>query len=92
MDIQPQDDGHKGRFFIKNQTADIAELTYVWSGSDSFTIDHTFVDNSLRGQGVANVLLEAAVAFAQAKNARILPLCSYVKVMFDRTPAYRELL
>ncbi len=92
MDIQHQDDGHNGRFYIETNHTPIAELTYVWSGNTAFTIDHTFVDGSLRGQGVAKHLLDAAVAFARRKNARIVPLCSYARVMFERDPAYRDVI
>lgn len=90
MDIQHQDDGLKGRFFIETNHTPVAELTYVWSGITAFTIEHTFVDDSLRGQGVAKHLLDAAAAFARSKNARIIPLCSYARVMFERHAAYQD--
>jgi uncharacterized protein len=39
----------------------LAEMTYVTAGESGFIIDHTEVDQSLRGQGVGEKLLDEAV-------------------------------
>jgi len=55
----------------------IAEITYSNTSNPNVVVaDHTFVDSSLRGQGVAGKLLDALVkdmqeqfkAFSQARN------------------------
>ena len=40
----------------------LAEITFPEVREGVFNIDHTFVDESLRGQGVAGQLMEAAVS------------------------------
>ena len=47
-----------------------AEMTYTWAGKDRIIIDHTEVDDDLRGQGVGLQMVEAAVSFAREKHGR----------------------
>lgn len=54
-------------------------------------ITHTFVDPSLRGQGIANQLLDEVIAFARQHKLKIKPECSFAQKVFDLTPAYEGL-
>ena len=63
----------------------IAEVTFPETAEGVYTIDHTFVDNSLRGQGVAGQLVQAAVDEITAKGGRVEATCSYaVKWLNER--------
>ena len=85
MQFQHRDDGQQGEFFAVNEHPQrIAEISYVWRGEHQIIANHTWVDDSLRGQGVARQLLDVLVAFAREKNLKIIPTCSYVEVMFRR--------
>jgi len=66
-------------------------MTYTVAGTRAI-IDHTQVDDSLRGEGVGAKLVQAAVEWARAENARLMPLCPYAKSVFDKTPAYADVL
>jgi len=46
---------------------------------------HTFVDDSLRGQGVADKLYQALIHFIQAKKLTLHPTCSYIARKWERT-------
>ena len=93
MEIQQQDDGHKGSFFIKNEAKKIAEMTYVYSGPGRLIIDHTEVDESLRGQKVGNKLLDKVVEMARDKDLKILPLCPFAKAtLLKNKEAYADVL
>ena len=68
-----------------------AELT--WRALGPLRIaDHTFVPSTMRGQGVAQVLVEALVADAREQGFRIVPQCSYVAALFRRHPEWTDLL
>lgn len=82
-----------GRFFINDSTGKtIAEIKYLSSPDGKvFNIVHTFVAESLRGQGIAHQLLEQVVNLAQEKSAKIIPSCTYAKAAFAANPAYQKL-
>ncbi len=62
----------------------VAEVTYPETSPGVFTIDHTFVDNSLRGQGIAAKLVETAVEEIE-KKGKVEATCSYaVKWLEER--------
>ena len=88
-DIRHESDERHGVFFIEREGRRVAELTYRMSGADA-TVDHTWVDPRLRGGGEAKSLVEAAVAWARSGHVKLVPMCSYVRSVFDRTPAYSD--
>lgn len=61
----------------------VAEITWTMLG-DVMVMDHTFVDESLRGGGVAKQLLDRAATYAREKGYRMEPVCSYVIMAFER--------
>ena len=61
-----------------------------WTTLNAHTIvaDHTFVDESLRGQGVAKALLDALAAHAAAQSWKIRADCPFVAKWFARSAEY----
>ena len=57
----------------------IAEITFPETAPGVYTIDHTFVDDSLRGQGMAGTLVQLAVDEIQRREGEIAATCSYAK-------------
>ena len=55
----------------------IAEITFPETSPGVFVIDHTFVDSSLRGQGVASKLVQAAVDEIKKRGGDVKATCSY---------------
>ena len=53
-------------------------------------INHTVVDPSYGGQGIAGRLVDCVVQAAVAMNKKIKPFCSYDRRMFDKKPEYRS--
>jgi predicted GNAT family acetyltransferase len=90
--ISHEIDARGGAFTIVREGKRIAELTYVRSGESVIVINHTFVDQSLRGQGIARKLLDAAVVWARTNQVRIIPECSYARVVFARDASVRDVL
>lgn len=65
----------------------IAEVTFPTKNGVS-TIDHTFVDPSLRGEGIAGKLVKLAADKILAEGNKIAATCSYADVWFKRHPEY----
>lgn len=65
----------------------LAEITYgIVQNSNSVIVNRTFVDPSLRGQGVAEKLLAVLVEDMRQQGKKIIPQCSYVKNKFSQNP------
>lgn len=83
----------ENKFYIGDDIKEpIAEITFVESGEDRIVVDHTYVSDELRGQGVAGKLVEEVVQYAREKKKRIIPLCPYVKNKMNKTPEYQDVL
>ena len=86
MSLQHQDNGKQGEFFLLDeQGKKIAKLTYFYETPDTINANHTFVDDSLRWQGVADKLYQALIHFIQAKKLTLHPTCSYIARKWERT-------
>jgi predicted GNAT family acetyltransferase len=83
--------GTRGAFVIERAGERLAELTYTVAGS-RVILDHTQVDDRLRGSGAGARLVAAAVQWARAERRRLMPLCPFAKSVFDKTPAYADVL
>ena len=92
MNIQQQDDGKKGAFFVEEEGKRVAEMVYTWAGKERFIVEHTEVDESLEGKGVGKQLVHHVVEFARTKGVKLIPLCPFTKAVIDRTPAYQDVL
>ncbi len=53
---------------------------------------HTFVPPALRGRGIAEKLVRAALGWARDEKKRVVPACSYVAVFIERHPEFQGLL
>jgi predicted GNAT family acetyltransferase len=90
MDILHEDDGRKGRFYIDKGDKNLAEITYVWAGEDKLIIDHTFVDEELKGQNIGYKLVIRVVEMARTKKAGIIPLCPFAKATIEKRPELQD--
>jgi predicted GNAT family acetyltransferase len=75
MRIDHETAGDGGTFFIDAEGRRLAELTYVLSGADRMTINHTGVRDELRGKGAGAQLVEAAVQWARAEQKKVVLRC-----------------
>ncbi len=69
----------------------IAEVTFPISDGVA-NINHTYVDPALRGQGIADQLLTAAVEQIRLAGLKACPTCSYAIRWFAEHPEHLYLL
>jgi GNAT superfamily N-acetyltransferase len=77
----------RGRGRAESCRGDFSEFV-----GDTVNINHTYVDDSLRGQGVADQLLRACTDDLRAGGKQAVATCSYAKRWFGSHPECRDLL
>ena len=93
MEIQRDEHGRNGAFYIEENGEWVAEMSYIRSpDGKTIIIDHTQVDEKLRGQGVGEQLVATAVQFARDNGLKIKPFCPYTRKVIERTPEYQDVL
>jgi predicted GNAT family acetyltransferase len=90
--IAHEESSRGGAFLYTQDGKRVGELTYQRVNEKLVILDHTFVDESLRGQGLARELLDAIVAWARATQTKIRPACSYAVVVFARDKSIADVL
>jgi predicted GNAT family acetyltransferase len=90
--IEHEYDGNKGSFFLEIEGKRLATMDYVKAGEDLLTIEHTEVDDSLKGQGIGKKLLEKLVEYSRTKGIKVKPLCSFAVAVLNKTPEWHDIL
>lgn len=55
-----------------------AELAYARPSDNVIDFTHTFVDEALRGQGLADELARAALAYARNEKLKVKTTCTFM--------------
>ena len=83
----------KNKFYIGDDTEHaIAEITFVPTGEDKIIIDHTYVSESLKGQGLGGQLVNKVAEYARQENKKIIPLCPFAKSVMTKSNEYKDVL
>lgn len=83
----------QNRVYLTNASGKmIAQVTFPAVDANTVNIDHTFVDDTLRGQGVAGKLMEAAARQLRETGRQAALTCSYAVKWFGQHPEYADLL
>lgn len=90
--IKIEDNDKKGRFVLLEDGKEAGEMTFVWDGENSIIIEHTNVGKEYGSKGYAKQLMNKAVAFARENEVKIVPVCSFVKAMFEKDESIRDVL
>lgn len=70
----------------------LAEITFSNKGDKVISIDRTYVADELRGQRIAQQLVQRVIDFAREEDLKIIPTCSYAKTFFEKNPADHDVL
>lgn len=90
MDFQLIELGND-EFAYRLEEAGILKAEITWTElANVMVIEHTFVDESMRNQGVAKKLLDQAADYARKHHYKMEPVCSYAVVAFDRYKDYDD--
>lgn len=75
----------KGRIYLENtEGIVIAEIEYEEIDNGVYNIYHTYVDDSLRGKGIASQLVKEAVKTIESLGGKVEATCSYAKHWLEK--------
>lgn len=70
----------------------LAEITFPYIDENTVDVNHTFVDISLRGQGIAGKLMQELVSDLEKRDLKAVPTCSYAQGWFEKHEEYAHLV
>lgn len=80
------------RVFINDESGKmLAELIFKADDDGVYNISRTFVDPSLRGQGIADKLMVAALEEISSLDGKVRASCSYAVKWFEKHDEYAEI-
>ena len=88
--IEVQENPSEHRFEIR-VGEEVAFLRYRLSGK-TLNLIHTEVPDSLRGRGLGDRLVLAALEHARREGLAIIPTCPFVKAYLRKHPEYASLV
>ncbi|GGA80954.1 N-acetyltransferase [Ornithinibacillus halotolerans] len=75
----------QNKFYVRDtENSPKAEITYKKDSEGNLIVDHTFVSDELRGQGIAGQLVEKVVGYAKQEGVKLTPECSYAKKYIEK--------
>lgn len=88
MTVTHEPDQHR---FVVRLPGGSGVLSYAQAGPGRLDLQHTFVDEPLRGHDVGDALVRAALDYARASDQQIIPTCPFVHRWLARHPDQRDL-
>ena len=80
-----------GKFYIKNENIVLGYIEF-FDKNNIISINKVVVEESFRGQGIANKLMEQIVNIADEKNKKINPVCSFAVSLFEKNKNFSHVL
>lgn len=82
-------DNTKGQVLAYDGEEQVGQLNFTFKGQ-VMSIDHT--EAFKKGKGIGALLVEAANEYAINRKLKVLPICSYAYVWYQRHPQYKDIL
>jgi uncharacterized protein len=80
------------RIYAQSETGLLlAEVTFPARDERRVNVDHVFVDESLRGQGVAGEAMKFAYDTIKQRGQLIVAKCPYAIAWFKKNPMYQDI-
>jgi predicted GNAT family acetyltransferase len=65
-------------------------MTYTMPSENIISINHTEVDEELRGKDLGREMVETAATYARTHHLKIIPACPFVKAVFDKDAGFED--
>ncbi|NLJ58253.1 MAG: N-acetyltransferase [Tissierellia bacterium] len=81
----------KDRIYLENENGECtAQVTFPKINKNEVNINHTYVNPSLRGQGIADKLVRELALHLRKNNKKAISTCSYALDWFERNPEFND--
>lgn len=90
MDIEVEHD-EEGQRFVATVEGSEAHVAYRRAGPDRLEYESTWVPDELRGRGLGQEIVLAALDYARERGLRVVPTCPFVARVVAHFPEYREI-
>ncbi|WP_211748811.1 GNAT family N-acetyltransferase [Paenibacillus sp. Marseille-Q4541] len=93
VDILPGEN----EYYVDQDGEKAATISFIPRGKDSegyeiIDVDHTFVSDQLKGNGVGVALVQRVVEHARENNLRIVPSCPFADSTISKHPEFQDVL
>ncbi|MGX6977993.1 GNAT family N-acetyltransferase [Vagococcus elongatus] len=75
---------------LDDNDVEIGEVTFSIAGDNLLILDHTFVEDAYRGQGLAEQLVAKVADKARNEGKKIIPLCPFARKEFETKTEYAD--
>jgi uncharacterized protein len=82
----------RGSFYYEVDGKKLAEMVYMMAGEKKMIIDHTEVNESLKGQGIGKKLQAELVDYVRTNEIKVIPRCPFAKANFQKTKEWQDVL
>ncbi|MCX2741748.1 GNAT family N-acetyltransferase [Pontibacter anaerobius] len=80
------------QFTARLEQDEEAEIAYSKPQDGVLDLTHTFVPDAYRGSGLAQALINTALAYARRHNLKVIATCMAVKKHIEQNPEHQDLL
>lgn len=81
------------QIFVTNEERKvIVKATFPFIKQGTVVVDHTYVDPSLRGQGIAGQLMKEVYDYCKKMNYRVVAKCAYAVVWFKKHQEFSDII
>ena len=92
MIVEHKKKGTRGMFFVDYEGEVAAEMIYSLPSADIMIIEHTEVEDALRGKNIGYELVHAGVEYARHHGLKIIATCPFAKSVLDKKPDWRDVM
>lgn len=91
IDIQHHPSQFLFEAFLNDEKVGVMTYSYT-ENNEKISINHTVVAPEFNGRGIGKKLVLAGIDFARKERKKIIPRCSFVKVVLESKEEYQDVI
>lgn len=83
----------ENKFYIEQSGEMAAIIEFVPGDNEKqIIVNHTFVSEDLRGEGLGEALIEKVAEFAREQNLKVVAECPFARTIMEEEQKYQDIL